>query len=118
MGRTLGLDVDRETHFLCECQGRRPGLVFRNWEFGKDLYVDVVGSSPMSVSNAGAFSHGNAAIHAVASSDSYRHILHVQRPSAAIIPLHLKLLKPQGFLGDPCSFADCGEFCCSEIMTE
>ena len=48
IARELGVRVEREPHFPVRvpgAEGRRPDIVFRDWEEGRDLFVDVVGSS-------------------------------------------------------------------------
>lgn len=87
MGRRLGLDVEREPHFPVRvpgAEGRRPDLIFKNWVEGKDLYVDIAGSSPLCLSNLACFSAGGAASKAVARKEaSYRNILLAQPPCVA-----------------------------------
>jgi hypothetical protein len=54
LGKGMGLDVVREPHFPVRvpgAEGRRPDLLFQNWEDGRDLFTDVVGSSSLASSN-------------------------------------------------------------------
>jgi hypothetical protein len=59
----LQVVVGREPQFPVQVPGmeaRRPDLVFYNWEHGRDLYIDVVGSSPHAVSYRENFVPGGA----------------------------------------------------------
>jgi hypothetical protein len=67
-------------------QGRRPDLLLKDWEGGKDLFIDVVGSSPLAVSNFEGFVPGGASRRAVVQKEgTYRdtlrapldHVLHL-----------------------------------------
>jgi hypothetical protein len=54
--KELGLDVVREPSFQVRgwgAEGRRPDLLLKDWEGGKDLFVDIVGSSSLTVLNMG-----------------------------------------------------------------
>lgn len=67
MARELALAVHWEPRFPTPVFGsisRRPDLVFRDWDNGRDLYVDVVGSSPPAGSYRSAFMSGGAAVRA------------------------------------------------------
>jgi hypothetical protein len=47
------MDVAREPSFpvrVLGAEGRRPDILVIEWEGGKDLFVDVVGSSSLAVS--------------------------------------------------------------------
>jgi hypothetical protein len=50
--KQLGMDAAREPSIpdrVPGAEGRRPDLLFRGWEGGQDLFVDVVGSSSLQV---------------------------------------------------------------------
>jgi hypothetical protein len=106
MARGLGLDVQREPHFPVRVpgfEGRRPDLLFKDWEQGRDLFVDVVGSSPLAASNLGGFVPGGAASRAVLRKESsYRDILVVQPPSVAFTSFAFESLG--GLHPDACAF--------------
>jgi hypothetical protein len=86
-----GLAVVREQHLsfpvrVPGAEGRRPNLLFRNFEDGGDLFIDVVGSSSLVSSNVEVFAPdpGEAARRAVGRREiSYRDILRAQAPSGA-----------------------------------
>jgi hypothetical protein len=88
MAKELGLDVVRETHFPIHvpgAEGRRPDLLLKEWEGGRDLYLDVVGSSPLAGTNVGAFAPSGGADGAVARKMSdYRDIMRAQPPSVVL----------------------------------
>jgi hypothetical protein len=53
MGKEVQVLVGREPQFRVQIWGmetRGPDLVFYDWEQGRDLYVDVVRSSPLALS--------------------------------------------------------------------
>jgi hypothetical protein len=83
--KELGLAVVREPSFPVQApgaEGRRPDLLLKDWEGRKDLYVDVVGSSSLAVSNMEGFVPGGASRRAVArKKGSYRDVLRAQPPS-------------------------------------
>jgi hypothetical protein len=83
--KELGIAVERERSFPVRgpgTEGRRPDLLLKDWENGKDLYIDVLGSSPLAVSNMRGFEPGGASRKAVAGKErSYRDILRAQPPS-------------------------------------
>jgi hypothetical protein len=87
LGQELGVTVAREPLFptlVRGSEGRRPDVVFRNWEGDQDLFVDVVGSSSLALSNLGEFVPGGAATKAAARKNaSYREILNSQ-PSSVV----------------------------------
>jgi hypothetical protein len=59
--KELGMAVEREPSFPVRvpgAEGRRPDLLLKDWEGGKDLYIDVVGSSPLAVSSQKGFEPG------------------------------------------------------------
>jgi hypothetical protein len=58
MSLSLSLSVGQEPQFPIQVPGlasRQPDLVFRDWGRGQDLFVDVVGTSPLAASYRGAF---------------------------------------------------------------
>jgi hypothetical protein len=72
---------------------RRPDLLLKDWEGGKDLYIDVVGSSPLAVSNMRGFEPGGASRKAVAGKErSYRDILRAQPPSVRFLSFFFESL--------------------------
>jgi hypothetical protein len=61
--------VGREPQFLFQAPGmeaRRPDLVFFDWDNGRDLYVFVVGSSPLALSYRECYVPGGAGVRAAA----------------------------------------------------
>jgi hypothetical protein len=85
IARELGVRVEREPHFPVRvpgAEGRRPDIVLRDWDEGRDLFVDVVGSSPLAVSHREAFVPGGSLTKAVTRKGvSYRDVLAAQPPS-------------------------------------
>eukprot|EP00884_Botryococcus_braunii_P007583 jgi/Botrbrau1/16826/Bobra.150_2s0051.1 len=75
---------------------RRPDLVFLDWDGGRDLYVDVVGTSPLAASNlagGGAFVPGGAAARAAAGKlASYWEVLLRQPPRVVFRPFAFETL--------------------------
>jgi hypothetical protein len=82
MGKDVEAVVTREPPLPVRVVGfemRRPDLVFLDWDGGRDLYVDVVGISPLAASylaGGGDFVAGGAAARAAAGKlASYREVL-------------------------------------------
>jgi hypothetical protein len=67
--RELQLSVGREPQFPVQIPGlasRRPDLVFRDLHRGRDVFVHVVGTSPLAASYREAFTPAGAASQAAA----------------------------------------------------
>jgi hypothetical protein len=92
----MGLNVVREPSFQVRVpgtEGRRPDLLLREWEGGKDLFVDVVGSSSLAASNLGRSVPGGPSIRAVVRNEaSYRNVLRAQPPSIKYVSFAFEFL--------------------------
>eukprot|EP00884_Botryococcus_braunii_P021563 jgi/Botrbrau1/8090/Bobra.0230s0015.1 len=96
VGKEVEAVVTREPPLPVRVVGfetRRPDLVFLDWDGGRDLYVDVVGTSPLAASHlagGGAFLPGGAAARAAAGKlASYREVSSDSPPESFSAPLHL-----------------------------
>ena len=90
IGRELSLPVGREPSFPVQVPGletRRADLVIRDWEHGRDLFVDVVGTSPLARSYRAGFVPGGAvakaALHKMV---AYMDVLRGQPPRVVFRP--------------------------------
>jgi hypothetical protein len=96
LGRELQLRVEREPQFPVRvegAEGRRADLVIYDWEGGKDLHIDVVGSSPLSMSSREAFVPGKAMQKGVARKlVSYREILRAQPAGVEFLPFSFETM--------------------------
>jgi hypothetical protein len=94
--KELGIAVEREPSFPVRvpgAEGRRPDLLLKVWEGGKDLYIDVMGSSSLAVSNMRGFEPGGPSRKAVAGKErSYRDILRPQPPSVRFLSFSFESL--------------------------
>eukprot|EP00884_Botryococcus_braunii_P021482 jgi/Botrbrau1/8017/Bobra.384_2s0039.1 len=89
IGKEVEAVVTREPPLPVRVVGfetRRPDLVFLDWDGGRDLYVDVVGTSPLAASylaGGGEFVPGGAAAGKLA---SYREVVLRQPPRVVFRP--------------------------------
>jgi hypothetical protein len=97
----VGKEVVREPPFPFrvlgfEARARRPDLMFQDWEGGRDLYIDVVGTSPLEPSygrGAAGFLPGGAGAWAAAGKlASYRAVLLRQPPRVVFRPFSFETL--------------------------
>eukprot|EP00884_Botryococcus_braunii_P013457 jgi/Botrbrau1/22111/Bobra.0206s0037.1 len=93
IGKEVEAAVNREPPLPVRVLGfetRRPDLVFLDWVGGRDLYVDVVGTSPLAASywaGGGEFVPGGAAARAAAGKlASCREVLLRQPPHVVFRP--------------------------------
>jgi hypothetical protein len=86
MATELLLPIGKEPPLPVQVLGlstRRPDLVVRDWDNGRDLYLDVVGTSPLALSYRESFTPGGARA-AAQKVVSYREILRHQ-PARVIL---------------------------------
>ena len=90
VAKELQLMVGREPQFPVQAPGleaRRPDLVLFDWDNGRDLYVDVVGSSPLAQSYREYYVPGGAVTRAAAHKMAfYRPVLAHQPSRVAFEP--------------------------------
>jgi hypothetical protein len=93
IGKEVEVVVTREPPLPVRVVGfeaRRPDLLFVDWDGGRDLYVDVVGTSPLAASywaGGGDFVPGGAATRAAGGKvASYREVLLRQPPRVVFRP--------------------------------
>jgi hypothetical protein len=106
IGKEVEAVVTREPPLPVRVVGfetRRPDLVFLDWDGGRDLYVDVVGTSPLAASywaGGGAFVPGGAPARAAAGKlASYREVLLRQPPPCCFPPLCIRNIWGVGYGG-------------------
>eukprot|EP00884_Botryococcus_braunii_P022923 jgi/Botrbrau1/9314/Bobra.0111s0038.1 len=99
MGKEVEAVVIREPSLPVRVPGfeaRRPDLMFQDWEGGRDLYIDVVGTSPLAQSygrGGAGFVPGEAAARAAAGKlASYREVLVRQPPRVVFRPFSFETL--------------------------
>jgi hypothetical protein len=91
IAKKLGVSVGREPQFPIQAPGmeaRRPDLVLFGWDNGRDLYLDVVGSSPLALSYRESYEPGGAVVRAAAHKVVfYRQVLALQIPRVVFEPV-------------------------------
>jgi hypothetical protein len=90
MAKELQVMVGREPQFPVQAPGleaRWPDLVFFDWDNGRDIYVDVVGSSPLAQSYRECYVPGGAVVRAGAHKMAFYWQVMAHQPSRVAFEL-------------------------------